>query len=432
MKYKKSNFLCLILNISLFNISLIRCHNNTIRNLDEAINTSFIETDSINYTNYTLEGEKCFLLNDCFNCTVNPLCRWSSLNQSCTPFIPFNKNYTIPELNNSYFDNDIFTLNNYINFIRKACFLPYIPYYGNNNSIYYNNISSKYCGPHYIGISYNNFEEDFILELNNISGTFGAPNVLCEYIILSGPNSFTVNIELDETFNEDFFLLFSSDSQFFEYQIINNTELIIEDNSRKSNTFIFYGLKSFNTTPFRITFKKEEEDESSSQTLGYVMIGLIIFVFILIVSSTIYIRYNSDIFKDNKLNASDEQKNIKEKNDDQINNISVINTQIINNNDESTNIKSNIIYKNNNMNNTMDKFISKEDQNIFNFNNIEPQQFEKYKCCSCNNIIINQNELFKSKCGHIYHLNCYNLLFKDIKNNENIGCVFCNEKINPI
>lgn len=375
---------------------------------------TFPHSEKKNYSNISILKKpynmtvKCNNLTDCFNCTVVPYCRWIWTNQTCIIFKPFKRNYSIPLLNKTYFNNNLTRLNRFINFMRKVCFLPYIPYKENNNSLIYNNISTKYCGPHHITTPLSNFRQNFKIELKNISGIYGLPNILCEYIILSGPGSFDANIEINEVEAQNFYLLYSEDSRYFSSHINESQSFHIGSTGRRANTFIYYGLKSLNSSPFNITFK-ENKVSKDSQTTGYIMIGLIVVVFILVVTSIIYIRNNSRLFKKEK-EISEEEEKMKEKTDF---------TSI--NKFEPT---------------TPDDFMSKQNQNKFTFENSSLQKVDKtqelYICCFDNQLINNKNEAYHPRCGHIYHINCYNkLLQNSIKVGKELKCILCQEVIYP-
>ena len=370
--------------------------------------------------------ENCSEFNDCFNCTVIPTCRWIWSNQTCISYRPFVKNYSIPVLNDSYVDNNITILNSYVNFIRKVCFLPYIPFMENNNSLIYNNISMEYCGQHHITTPINEFSSKFRIELNNMTGIYGLPNLLCEYIILSGPGSFDANIEINEDHSQDFFLLYSEDSRYFSSHINESRSFGIYATGRKANTFVYYGLESFNSSPFTITFKQSKESKSSQRT-GYIMIGIIIFAFIIVVSSIIYIRNNSILFN-NKKDISEEEEKFGEKSESSTNY----------NPGKSIDENSNQIINHDIGNNTPDKLIAKEKGNQFNFDNANITKFNENEndniCCLDNKIINNKNEAYHAKCGHTYHIKCYNNLLNNIEiidGKKELKCVNCQNIIYP-
>ena len=401
-------------------------------------NGTYIETNEME-----IIKTDCSSFSDCFNCTINKYCRWSWPNESCIEYTPFNENYSIPDLNQSLLADDISTINPFINFLRKTCFKPYIPYKENNSSLLYNDISKKYCGPHEITtISNSKFIKDFKIELNNVDGIYGVPNILCEYIILSGPNSFQVNIEINEKYNKSFYLLYSEYSIYFYDLFKESTSITIDSTGRRANTFIYYGLQSFDESPFKITFK-EYVNEKPSQTTGYILIGLIIFIFLLVVISIIYIRYNSKLFDKNK--DINDNKNTTEE-EEKIGDKSGLIVKIMNN-EKNTNIGNN---KQNNQEiinnkideikapNTPDKLLTTKIQKQFTFENNKISNLnytnEMNICCFDFQIINDINDIYKAKCGHSYHNQCFNKLFEhniNILGNKILKCVSCQQIIYP-
>ena len=429
MILKKIQILFIFILIYNFINSFPRKFKNLFRILNEANNPDM--ANDINKKNTSdkeevVYYENCSEFNDCFNCTVIPTCRWIWSNQTCISYRPFVKNYSIPVLNNSYVDNNITILNSYVNFIRKVCFLPYIPFMENNNSLIYNNISVEYCGQHHITTPISEFSSKFRIELNNMTGMYGLPNLLCEYIILSGPGSFDANIEINAEHSQDFFLLYSEDSRYFSAHINESRSFGIYATGRKANTFVYYGLESFNSSPFTITFKQSKESKSSQRT-GYIMIGIIIFAFIIVVSSIIYIRNNSILFN-NKKDISEEEEKFGEKSESSTNY----------NPGKSIDENSNQIINHDIGNNTPDKLIAKEKGNQFNFDNANITKFNDNDngdiCCLDNKIIKTKNEAYHAKCGHTYHIKCYNNLLNNIEiidGKKELKCVNCQNIIYP-
>ena len=427
MILKKIQIIFIFILIYNFINSLPRKYKNLFRILNEAKDPNI--ADAINEANISdieevIYYENCSEFNDCFNCTVIPTCRWIWSNQTCISYKPFVKNYSIPVLNDSYIDNNITILSSYVNFIRKVCFLPYIPFMENNNSLIYNNISMTYCGQHYITTPLNEFSSKFRIELNNMTGMYGLPNLLCEYIILSGPGSFDANIEINAEHSQEFFLLYSEDSRYFSSHINESRSFGIYSTGRKANTFVYYGLESFNSSPFTITFKQKKM-RKSSQTTGYVMIGIIILIFIVIVSSIIYIRNNSILFKDKK-EISEEEEKFGEKSESSTNY----------NPGKIMDDKSNQAINPDIGNNTPDNLLTKQKGNQFNFNNVILTNINENDniCCLDNKIINNKNEAYHAKCGHIYHIKCYNNLLNSIEvinGKKELKCVSCQNIIYP-
>ena len=427
MILKKIQIIFIFILIYNFIYSIPRKYKNLFRILNEAKDPDI--ADAINEENNSdieevIYYENCSEFNDCFNCTVIPTCRWIWSNQTCISYKPFVKNYSIPILNDSYIDNNITILSSYVNFIRKVCFLPYIPFMENNNSLIYNNISMEYCGQHHITTPLNEFSYKFRIELNNMTGMYGLPNLLCEYIILSGPGSFDANIEINAEHSQEFFLLYSEDSLYFSSHINESRSFGIYATGRKANTFVYYGLESFNSSPFTITFKQKKM-RKSSQTTGYVMIGIIILAFIVIVSSIIYIRNNSILFKDKK-EISEEEEKFGEKSESSTN----YNPGKIMDDKSKQAISPDI------GNNTPDNLLTKKNGNQFNFNNVNLTNINENDniCCLDNKIINNKNEAYHAKCGHIYHIKCYNHLLNSIEvinGKKELKCVSCQNIIYP-
>jgi len=455
MLLKNNQIILIFIDLFIFIITSTNSNENIFRKLNETNSTEEIDinsTDSIDINsteeidinltdlidiNSTEEIERnitemdCLSLLDCFNCTINQYCRWNWSNDSCNLYEPYNENYTIPPLGELYIQNDIYILNEHINFIRKVCFLPFIPYSENNNSLLYNNISVKYCGPHYITTLPEKYSKEFIIALNNLNGIYGLPNILCEYIILSGPNWFETNIEINENETENFYLLYSENSLYFSEHINESKTFTISNTGRKANTFIYYGLKSFNSPPFKITFKVNISQKDSQKT-GYVYIALIIAIFIFVVTSIIYIRLNSKLFKKNKTKISEEGEKMKTKsdfNEDCIDKKGNLN--VLENKDQSQ--KGEILDKT--AQNTPDNSLSKTNNINFSFDNVKIKKLNDLNelniCCLDNQLIYDQNEIYRAKCGHIYHLKCfYSLLINNVGQLE-LRCVSCSKIIYP-
>ena len=388
-----------ILLIQLFILIRINSNKNInyFRNLTE-LNTSY-ETSC----NNTL---------DCFNCTLIPKCRWSWEKKSCITFEPFNEEYALPLLSN-YISNNITMLNNHINFIRKSCFIPVNPYIENQNSYIYNNISLKYCGPHYI---IKKRDTDFKIQIKNINGLYGTSNLLCEFIILSSPN-FDINIKINEEPNNNFYLLYSPDSINFSQHITSSTTLSINNNNMNLHTFIFYGLKSFKNSPFIITYKETIFDiKKAVEATGYIMIALSCIMIIIIIIAIINIRKKSILFKKEKEKVkifSDENEKLKL----HYNNKNRENKKL--KEKTSFDLSSNYINNFSPPTSTPGPFINKK---AFVFENI---------CCLCLNKIENKDDIKKVNCEHYYHINCFDKLIVNMKelNEKELKCVSCQKII---
>jgi hypothetical protein len=291
--------------------------------------------------------------------------------------------------------------------MRKACFNPYIPYIESNKSIFYNDISVKYCGPHFIATTEDNIKFDFKIEMKNIQGTFGIPNILCEYIILSGPSSFDIRIQINKPEANNFFLLYSEDSINFTRYINDSTSLSLKMRSNYVNTFVFFAKKSFYSPPFTISYI-ESIEKRKSQITGYIMLSLIIIIFIIIVFGIIYIRKRSKIFMSTKINTSEEDEKINDKKD-QMKEVEKITIGPI---------SPGIIDRYNPQ--TPDTFLVEKK---FIFNNT---------CCVDKSIISEKSDTYIARCGHLYHISCFNRLVEDLKKSKEkkeLKCVSCEEII---
>lgn len=360
-------------------------------------------------SNPSSNSSSCFSFSDCFNCTLNQNCRWYWTNESCVPFGNFDYNYSLPILKNS--ESNLTLINDHINFMRKVCFNPLIPYTESNKSIFYNNISVYYCGPHFIVTTEDNIKSNLKIEMKNIKGIFGIPNIICEYIILSGPSSFDINIQINKPEINNFYLLYSEDSIDFTRHINDSTSLSLKMKSNYVHTFVFYGKKSFYSPPFTISFI-ESIEKKKSQITGYIMLSLLIITFIIIIFGIIYIRKHSKIFMNTKINTSEEDEKINDKKDEKMKIMEKISIGPI---------SPGIIGKYNPQ--TPDTFLVEKK---FVFNNI---------CCVDNMIIVEENDIYKAKCGHLYHVSCFSQLVEDLKNTEEkqeLKCVSCQEVIYSI
>ena len=368
-------------------IKIVLTQENIQRNLDS-------ETSSSDCSSY----------NDCFNCTIIPSCRWNSSKDECIPYEEYNTGFSISQINH-HASNNINFLNNYFNFIRKVCFSKTTPMITNNQSKIYNSKSIAYCGEHYIMATEENLENDFKIELKNINGLYGTPNLLCEYIFFSGVNSFYINIKIDQNEAENFYLLYSEDSINIIQNIKSSTTLNIQLKPSKTNTFIFYGLKSFSSSPFSITYKSTFFSNSKNVT-GYVMLALIIVVIAIIIFAIIYIRKNSSLFK------KKEKKIKKEKDKSKAEENSLIKKRSAETNATGLSIIRNFRPE------TPVELLEKEKERFY------------YEKCAFDGQFFNKNDdFFEAKCGHFYHQKCYNKLLEESKDKKEIKCVICNKNI---
>jgi hypothetical protein len=137
------------------------------------------------------------------------------------------------------------------------------------------------------------------IELNQINGSYSLPNLLCEYIFFSGPNNFELIIKINQKESNNFFLLYSSDSLNFTEIINSSTILNLDMKPNNLNTLLFYSLKSFDESPFKITYKPNFWYEAVKVT-GYILLAFIVIILFAIVFIIIYMRRNLSLFKKKK------------------------------------------------------------------------------------------------------------------------------------
>jgi hypothetical protein len=322
----------------------------------------------------------------------------------------------LPQINRSKKNNNITILNNYFNFIKKACFSPTTPMINSNNNKIYNSISNKYCGNHYIITTENEIEKNLKIELNKINGAYAAQNLLCEYIFFSGPNEFDIKININEKDSNNFYLLFGKDILNISQIINSSITLEIDMNPNNINTFLFYSLKSFDSPPFTITYKSNFW-KKTVQATGYIMLALIIIIIAIIIYVIIYMRKNSSIFKKiaKKKNKKEKEKNIYSEDKSKSEEMSLMKRK----SSKETNapIAPSII-----KNYTPETPINFFDKEKFTFE----------KCVFDGLFINNKEDIYQAKCGHFYHKNCYNKLIEDIKktgNKKELKCAICQKDI---
>ena len=206
----------------------------------------------------------------------------------------------------------------------------------------------------------------------------------------------------------------------FTQNINDSTSLSIDIDNRKLNTFIFYGFKSFNSSPFIITYQEKNILEKATQYTGYIMIALFAFIIPLIIFSIIYLRKKSKIFK----NDSEEKMPIDET--AKIGNIKKTKSVKFklkdpkNNNIISPVIPISVSTFSPPVTKTPDRLLHGQ---AFVFDDV---------CCYDKQIIDKKGEIKRAKCGHIYHVSCYNKLLKQIKNtDEKLKCISCHKIIYP-
>ena len=361
---------------------------------------------SLSIIKYSLGRElssiDCSLFSDCFNCSIIPTCRWNTSSELCISYEQSNPNYSINEIDFTK-SNNLTTLNQYFNFIRNVCFLPKSPMINNYlNTKNYNFKSVEYCGEHYIMKNEQEITK-LKIELNQINGSYSLPNLLCEYIFFSGPNNFELNIKINQKESNNFFLLYSSDSLNFTEIINSSTILNLDMKPNNLNTLLFYSLKSFDESPFKITYKPNFWYETVKVT-GYILLAFIVIILFAIVFIIIYMRRNLSLFKKKKK----EKKISYEKSKGE-------EIALMKKTSNETNVTGPSIIKNFTPS-TPAKFLEKE-----NFS---------YKKCAFDGLYLNNNEdIFEAKCGHFYHKKCFNKLKENKNNNKDVKCVTCQQII---
>ena len=378
-----------------------------------SINQEISDNYSLNNINSLLLTDNCSSFNDCFNCSLISTCRWNSSIEKCIPYKAYNLDYSIVQFK-PLITNNILSLNNYFNFLRKSCFLPTTPMIKNINSKIYNYDSVKYCGNHYIMTTDKDLDNEFKIELKKVNGKYATPNLLCEYILFSGPNFFDVEININQEESNNFYLLYSEDSINFTKILNSSTKLDIYMNLNKLNTFIFYSLKSFDSPPFTITYKTNFWSKTVQAT-GYIMLALIILIIVIIIYAIIYMRKNSTLFnKINKVQSKTERQKYK----NNINNRKSEEITLMKKRSNETNITSPSFIKNYNPETPVNLF--------------EDKKFSYEKCVVDGQYFNNNDEIYKPNCGHFYHKNCYNNLIKDnLNEKKEVRCIICQQIIYP-
>ena len=367
-----------------------------------------LSEDSSRELNPQTLSKDCSSFTDCFNCTINPSCRWNSSNDECVLYISNNSELSLPLFNLSS-TNNLTLLNNYFNFIRKVCFLPTTSMINRNTDKNYNSKSIEYCGEHYIMTSQGELNNNFKIELKDNNGSYGLPNLLCEYIFFSGPDYFDIKININQEESNKFFLLYSNNSINFTKHI-NSTEVIeIRINPNKINTFLFYSFESFKSPPFTITYISNLWTKAFQAT-GYILLSLIIIIIGVIIYGIVYMRKHSLLF-----NKAKKEKKIKKKK---------------NLNDKSKVEEINLMKKKSNETNITGPSLIKNFTPETPIGFLDKDNFSYEKCALDNMFINNKDDIYEAKCGHFYHKNCFNkLLEKASLCNKELKCVICHNNL---
>ena len=248
-------------------------------------------------------SQNCSQYTDCFNCTLSLKCEWS--NNTCFPYQGEN---IIPEINATKNITNYTILYQHINYIRDACFEPVIPYVSNDKQ--YNLLSEFYCGKKQILYNTSNFSIPFEISLNKINGRYGTPNILCQYDILTGgDDSYSLNIDINENFTNNFMLIYLNDTESIGAIINKTTKFDIPRPALFTNSFIYYGYSSFDSPPFHVDIKNIKE----SELLSYIYLSMLILGVLVVFIGITYIRCFSTKLKEiRKKNNNPEEMRLNE------------------------------------------------------------------------------------------------------------------------
>lgn len=233
-------------------------------------------------------NQECSDYTDCFNCTSDIYCQWK--NNTCDIY---SGNNTLPKINETFQITNYTILYNHFLFIKDTCFnksIPFVP----TSEYTYNEISEYFCGERIIKIDSKALNEGFFVELNNISNIYGAKNLLCEYIVVTGASRYNFEVYINKSLTDDFFLLFRDDIE-PRIVVVNSTRILILNNpGSKAFSFLYYGYRSFETPPFKIHYKNEIlPKDNTNYILGVTLVTLIAVGITTLMIVVIYIRHKS-------------------------------------------------------------------------------------------------------------------------------------------
>ena len=249
------------------------------------------------------DKKECSEISDCFNCTLITECDWKNdtciNNSNCSNDVSndINCKETLTLLGSD--DNPVIWRD--LNYLRNICFKSKAPYLPEEN-YRYDEISNKYCGPNFLIADDGFLKNGYKIQLTNNSNIYGAPNLVCEYVITHGNGLINADIFINRTLSEDFLLFFSYEYD-ANFRIKYSMTYSITGISMNSASFLFYSNKSFETSPFIIYFKSEEPNES--EVLTYLFLAANIGFVVLAIVGIILVRKCSIFFnlkKNNKKN----------------------------------------------------------------------------------------------------------------------------------
>lgn len=237
-----------------------------------------------------LEVIPCSIYNDCFNCTVNPHCRWAQ-NSTCIKYT--NIQYSFPVMDK----NNISLIGSHLTFLQRSCYekLPngyYLPRENREKIL-------SYCGNlEYIFDNKNMVEDQKEISMPKVDGQYGIKNLFCVYKVICTEELFA-NIEVEDS--EDFYFVQQTGGGKDELIIFNKLSEEQKVFTFNIKTFIFYSKKPLDNLPFRISGSKNSFDR---QVFGWIALSLMIIGTIFIFVSVYCIRKKA---KQNKAKCDAEE-----------------------------------------------------------------------------------------------------------------------------
>lgn len=263
------------------------------------------------------QQDQCSNILDCFNCTLSENCIWK--NKTCI-YSSKPKNISLFKSNNKekLFYN--------MKYLRNICYETKAPYMINDNNIIFEE-NEKYCGKRKIILTNEVLLKGFKSQLNNVDEKYGIPNILCEYLFISGGWKHEVDVYVNRSLSKDF-LLFYLESGTKGLEVNYSKTIVLYDTAFNPVSFLYYSNRTFDTPPFIISFK-EYKYYGGSEVLTYLFLLLILSFIGGIIGGIIYVRKNSIFFDKNmkkqiKINVNQ----FKKENDDNEVKLSVINEQL--------------------------------------------------------------------------------------------------------
>lgn len=263
------------------------------------------------------QQDQCSNIQDCFNCTLSENCIWK--NKTCI-YSSKPKNISLFKSNNKekLFYN--------MKYLRNICYETKAPYMINDNNIIFEE-NEKYCGKRKLILTNEVLLKGFKSQLNNVDEKYGIPNILCEYLFISGGWKHEVDVYVNRSLSKDF-LLFYLESGTKGLEVNYSKTIVLYDTAFNPVSFLYYSNRTFDTPPFIISFK-EYKYYGGSEVLTYLFLLLILSFIGGIIGGIIYVRKNSIFFDKNmkkyiKINVNQ----FKKENDDNEVKLSVINEQL--------------------------------------------------------------------------------------------------------